>query len=258
VIALTDHDTTAGWREAAAACPPSLTVVPGVEISCNWTAASPPVSFHLLGYWFDETDVRLVSALRATRDARRTRGRRVAALLAADGIDVDWDAILAEAAGGTIGRPHLARALVRRGLVPTIDSAFAPEWLGERYHLPKTHELDLFEAVDLVNAAGGVAVLAHPLANRRGPVATDQLIVELARRGLAGLETDHPEHTVAERGHLRQLASTLGMVATGSSDFHGSNKVVPLAACTTRLEAFERLRELSPRGRKGGFAPFSP
>lgn len=256
VVALTDHDSTAGWSEAAAACPPSLTLVPGVEISCVWTAAASQVSFHLLGYWFDETDSRLASALRATREARTTRARRMVALLSADGVDIEWEAVVADAAGGTIGRPHLARALVRHGIVPTISAAFEARWLGERYHLPKTQEIELFEAIDLVNAAGGVAVLAHPLANRRGPGANDQLIGDLAGRGLAGLEADHPEHTEAEREHLRKLAAALGLIATGSSDFHGSNKVVPLAACTTDREAFEQLRDLSPRGRTGDSAPF--
>jgi predicted metal-dependent phosphoesterase TrpH len=146
------------------------------------------------------------------------------------------------AAGGTVGRPHLAHALIARGLVTTVSEAFAPQWLGQRYRLPKA-DIDVFKALDLVRAAGGVAVFAHPRASVRGRIVPDSLIVELAGAGLAGLEADHEDHTPEQRAHVRALAGDLGLFVTGSSDFHGSNKTVRLGAQTTAPEAYRQIVE---------------
>lgn len=240
VVALTDHDTTAGWAAAAEARPAGLTLIRGVEISCRWHTATTSVPLHLLGYLFDPTDRALRAELDRVRSARTVRGERIVELLRADGIDVTWAEVLEYAAGGTVGRPHIAQALIRAGLVADTTEAFAPRWLGERYRLPKD-DIDVFDAVRLVHQAGGVTVFAHPRATRRGRIVPDTLIVELAAAGLTGLEADHTDHSPHERAHVHRLAAELGLVATGSSDFHGSHKTVQLGAYTTAPAAYERL-----------------
>jgi predicted metal-dependent phosphoesterase TrpH len=244
VVALTDHDTTAGWAAAEAALPPGLTLVRGAELSCRWYATDPPIALHLLAYLFDPGDVPLRDELARVRDAREHRAERMVELLRADGIDVTWDEVRGYAAGGTVGRPHLARALVRAGLVSHVSEAFAPAWLGQRYRLPK-EDIDVFKALELVRGAGGVPVFAHPRASVRGRIVPDSLIVELAAAGLAGLEADHEDHSPAERAHVRDLARELGLLVTGSSDFHGSNKTVKLGAQTTAPEAYHSIVELA-------------
>lgn len=240
VIAVTDHDTTAGWEAALAAAPPGLSVVLGAELSCRWSGVEPAISLHLLAYLFDPHSAPLASELARLRHARLHRAERIVERLRADGIDVTWSEVLGYANGGTVGRPHLAQALVRRGLVANTAEAFRPEWLGERYRLPK-EELDVFEALRLVRAAGGVAVFAHPRATRRGRIVPDELIASLAAEGLFGLEADHPDHSPAERAHVRALAADLGLAVTGSSDFHGTHKTTRLAEFTTDPEVYERL-----------------
>ena len=160
--------------------------------------------------------------------------------LRADGVAISWPEVRDYAAGGSVGRPHIAQALIRAGLVRTTDEAFASRWLGARYFVPKA-DLDVFEAVRTVQAAGGVAVFAHPNATVRGRIVPDKLIVELAAAGLFGLEADHEDHTPEQRAHVRELAGQLGLVATGSSDFHGTHKTVRLGAFTTELSAYEKI-----------------
>ncbi|MFF5177324.1 PHP domain-containing protein [Micromonospora sp. NPDC000316] len=240
VLAITDHDTTAGWAPAVAALPPGLRLVRGAELSCRWSGARPEVPLHLLAYLFDPDYPELVGELTRVRAAREERGERIVALLRADGIDVSWPEILSGAAGGTVGRPHIAQALIRAGLVGSTQEAFGPEWLGERYRLPK-EDIDVFRAIRLVRAAGGVPVFAHPRATRRGRVVPDELIAELAAAGLAGLEADHEDHSPAERAHVTALAADLDLFVTGSSDFHGTHKTVQLGAFTTGVEAYERI-----------------
>ncbi|MEU1835780.1 PHP domain-containing protein [Micromonospora chersina] len=244
VVALTDHDTTAGWEPAVAALPPGLTLVRGAELSCRWFGVEPAIPLHLLAYLFDPTEPELAAELARVRRAREERGERIVRLLQADGIRVSWSEILAGAAGGTVGRPHIAQALIRAGLVATTTEAFGRRWLGERYRLPK-EDIDVFRAVALVRAAGGVPVFAHPRASRRGRIVPDELIVELAAAGLAGLEADHEDHSPAEREHVRALAAELGLLVTGSSDFHGTHKTVRLGAYTTGVAAYERIVELA-------------
>ncbi|MEU7994123.1 PHP domain-containing protein [Micromonospora sp. NPDC049060] len=240
VVAITDHDTTAGWAPALAALPAGLSLVRGAELSCRWYGEEPALPLHLLAYLFDPDAPELVAELARVRAAREERGERIVALLRADGIDVSWPEILTGAGGGTVGRPHIAQALIRAGLVATTTEAFGPDWLGERYRLPK-EDIDVFRAVRLVRAAGGVPVFAHPRATRRGRIAPDELIADLAAIGLAGLEVDHEDHSPAERAHVRALAGELGLLVTGSSDFHGTHKTVRLGAFTTDPGAYERI-----------------
>ncbi|MEV4242159.1 PHP domain-containing protein [Streptosporangium canum] len=240
VVALTDHDTTAGWETAEAALPAGLTLVRGAELSGRWYGAEPTVGLHLLAYLFDPGHGPLAAELARVRHSREQRAERTVALLNDGGIDVTVPEIREYAAGGTVGRPHLAQALIRRGLVRTVSEAFAPEWLGRRYRLPKA-DIDAFTAVRLVNEAGGVSVLAHPRASSRGHIVSDTLIAELAAAGLWGVEADHTDHSAADRAHVRLLARDLGLRVTGSSDYHGTNKTVRLGAFTTDPSVYEDL-----------------
>ena len=240
VVAITDHDTVAGWSAATAALPAGLTLIRGAELSCRWYGVEPALPLHLLAYLFDPDLPELAEEMARVRQAREVRAERMVELMRADGIEVSWAEILAYAAGGTVGRPHIAQALIRAGLIGTTAEAFTDQWLGRRYRLPKA-DMDVFRAVRLVRQAGGVPVFAHPQASRRGRIVPDGLIVELAEAGLAGLEADHEDHSPAERVHVRALAAELGLLVTGSSDFHGRNKTVGLGAYTTAPEAYERI-----------------
>ena len=228
VVALTDHDTTVGWAPAAAALPAGLTLVPGLELSCRW---NPPdggrsTELHLLGYLVDPAHPELAATLDRLRSSRLGRAQRMTERMAADGVPVRWERVAQLSAGASAGRPHIARALVEAGIVGSVDEAFAT-LLSSRspYHEPK-EDLDALAGVRLVVAAGGVPVFAHPLARMRGRVVGDDAVTVMAEAGLAGLEVDHPDHTEADRVHLRALADSLGLLVTGSSDYHGSNKRV--------------------------------
>lgn len=240
VMAITDHDTTGGWQAAAQARPAGLRLVRGAELSCRWYGVRPSIALHMLAYLFDPAEPRLVAELARIREDRERRAERIVDLLRADGVDISWPEVRDYAKGGSVGRPHIAQALIRAGLVRTTDEAFASRWLGARYFVPKA-DLDVFEAVRAVRAAGGVTVFAHPRATTRGRIVPDQLIVDLAAAGLLGLEADHEDHTAGERAHVRALADQLGLVATGSSDFHGTHKTVRLGAFLTAPEAYEKI-----------------
>src|SRR5687767_7926910 len=225
VVALTDHDTTAGWSVAEAARPPGLTVVPGMELSCRWFPDDQsPISVHLLGYLFDPTHPGFAAERARLRDERLERGERIVAALAAAGYPVVWQRIVERSDGGVVGRPHIARALVEAGAAESVDHAFAT-LLHHRspYYVTKA-DTHVLEGIALVRAAGGVPIFAHGLATKRGRTVGDDAIVAMAGAGLLGLEVDHPDHTPAERSHLRGLAGDLGLIITGSSDFHGTNK----------------------------------
>ncbi|GAA2549597.1 PHP domain-containing protein [Winogradskya consettensis] len=240
VMAITDHDTTGGWDEAAAARPANLTLVRGAELSCRWYGVEPAIPLHLLAYLFDPAEPHLAADLLRMRTDRERRGEKIVELLRADGVDISWPEVHGYAAGGSVGRPHIAQALIRAGLVRTTSEAFASRWLGARYFVPKA-DLDVFEAVRAVRAAGGVPVFAHPNATVRGRIVPDKLIVDLAEAGLFGLEADHEDHSIEQRAHVRALAADLGLIVTGSSDFHGTHKTVQLGAFTTELAAYEKI-----------------
>ena len=241
VVALTDHDTTAGWSAAEAARPGGLTVVPGREMSCRWFPGNqPPISVHLLAYLFDPTHPAFAAERGRLRDERLERGERIVAALAGAGYAVSWEAIVERSEGGVVGRPHIARALVEAGAAESVDHAFAT-LLHHRspYYVTKA-DTDVREGIALVRAAGGVPVFAHGLATKRGRIVGDEAIGTMVEAGLMGLEVDHPDHSADERAHLRGLAADLDLITTGASDYHGTNKATPIAACTTdpaQLEA---------------------
>ena len=242
VVALTDHDTTAGWSAAEAARPTGLTVVPGMELSCRWFPDDqPPISVHLLAYLFDPAHPGFAAERARLRDERLERGERIVAALAAAGYPVSWERIVQKSEGGVVGRPHIARALVEVGAADSVDHAFAT-LLHHRspYYVAKA-DTDVREGIALVRAAGGVPVFAHGLATKRGRVVGDDAVAAMTAAGLLGLEVDHPDHTPDQRAYLRALADGLGLLRTGSSDYHGTNKRTPIAACTTEPDQFEAL-----------------
>jgi 3',5'-nucleoside bisphosphate phosphatase len=253
VVALTDHDTTAGWDEARAARPDGLILVPGVEFSCvHQEQDGRHVSLHLLGYLFDPHDAALHAEWQQLRHRRRARGKTIVDKLAADGYPISWTNVHALAGDGSIGRPHIARALVDAGVMPDVDTAFR-ELLSsrQRYYVRKA-DTEVFAALRLIRAAGGVAVLAHPMARRRGPVVSDQTIADLAVAGLAGLEVDHPDQGADDRAHAAALARDLDLIATGSSDYHGANKPTRLGDFLTDPEQYERLLAMPTAARPIG------
>jgi predicted metal-dependent phosphoesterase TrpH len=248
VVALTDHDGLGGWDEAAAAASTlPVRFVPGVELSCRWYAVRPAVPLHLLAYYVDPANEALSAEMARVRDARDRRGERIVELINADGIELTWAEVLQIADGGAVGRPHIARALIRRGVIETVNDAFVPSMLGQRWRVPK-EDIDVFRALRLVLDAGGVPVFAHPRATKRGAVVPDSLIAEMAEAGLFGLEADHEDHTPEQRVQVRALAKDLGLVVTGSSDFHGTNKTVRLGAHLTDPDVFEQIAAAAPRG----------
>jgi predicted metal-dependent phosphoesterase TrpH len=243
VVALTDHDTTAGWAAAAAACPPGLRLVRGAEFSCvSPDGRGGRVSVHLLGYLFDPAHPAMLDEQARLRVERRDRLVRMVTLLAEDGYPVNPATFLDRFPPELpAGRPHLARALVEQGVVASVDDAFARLLNNSSpYYIPRA-DTPVERAVRMIDEAGGVAVFAHPFARKRGRVVHPSVISELAGVGLAGVEVDHPDHSPEDRERLRAQAAELGLLATGSSDYHGANKTTPIGAETTAPEAFERL-----------------
>jgi 3',5'-nucleoside bisphosphate phosphatase len=218
VIALTDHDTVAGHAEAAAALPPGLTLLPGMELSCRRDGHS----VHMLAYLFDPANAELATELAAIRDSRVSRARAMVARLAELGVPVTWELVSGIAGGGVVGRPHIARALAAAGVVATPADAFSPDWIGAggRAYVSR-YALDPSRAIALVRAAGGVTVLAHPRGAGRGWAIPDEVIAELAAAGLTGIEINHPQQDDEQRQRLRALVGRLGLVPSGGSDDHG-------------------------------------
>jgi len=241
VVALTDHDGLGGWGEAQQAAERrGVGFVPGVELSCRWYGVEPSVPLHLLAYYVDPADAALDAEMARVRESREHRAEKIIELMQADGIDVTWDEVRQYAGGGAVGRPHLAQALMRRGIVASVSEAFVPEMLSQRWRVPKA-DTDVFRALELVLGAGGVPVFAHPRATKRGRVVPDSVIVEMAAHGLFGIEVDHEDHDPQQRAEVRALATELGLVSTGSSDFHGTNKTVSVGANLTDPAALDAI-----------------
>jgi 3',5'-nucleoside bisphosphate phosphatase len=243
VLALTDHDTTAGWAEATKAKPDGLRLVRGAELSCvSPDGRGGRVSVHLLAYLFDPEHAAVVTEQTRLRAERRVRLVKMVTRMAEDGYPVDPATFLDRFPPDLpAGRPHLARALVDEGVVGSVNEAFQSLLNNSsRYYLPRA-DTPVDAAIEMITSAGGVCVFAHPLARRRGRVVELSVIADLAGAGLAGVEVDHPDHDAPDRATLRGLAAELGLVATGSSDYHGTNKTTPTAAETTDPEMFERL-----------------
>jgi 3',5'-nucleoside bisphosphate phosphatase len=242
VFALTDHDTTAGWEAAAAAATHhGIALVRGVEISCQHEG----ISIHLLGYLQDPAAPGLLEELDRSRESRRRRAQHIVELLSAD-LDLRWDDVLEQIdPGATVGRPHIADALVAKGIVASRDLAFANYlYNGSPYYAPH-YAPDPVRAVRLVGQAGGVAVMAHPFASRRGRVVDDAVIEAMAAAGMAGLEVHHRDHSGDEVRHGLDLAASLDLFVTGSSDYHGDGKSNRLGENTTDPMVLQRIEDLA-------------
>ncbi|GAB3597495.1 PHP domain-containing protein [Angustibacter peucedani] len=238
VVALTDHDTTAGWDDASAeALRVGVRLVPGTEIS----TAVRGVSVHLLSYLHDPQAPGLKAEIDAARDSRLHRAERMVELLRAD-VDLSWDDVRAQVAeGATIGRPHIADALVANGVVRDRTHAFESLLASHGPYYVRHYAPDPVDAVRLVVEAGGVPVMAHPLARLRGRVVGDDVIAELADAGLAGLEVFHRDNDEDARRHLLGLCRELDLLVTGSSDYHGAGKPNLLGECTTSREVLAEI-----------------
>jgi predicted metal-dependent phosphoesterase TrpH len=237
-VALTDHDSTAGWQEAfGAASGTGLTVIPGMELSTNYG----PASVHMLAYLFDPADGGIIAETGRIRDGRLHRAERIVEKIGKD-YALSWEDVLEQSSdGGTLGRPHIADALVARGFVSSREEAFESilNWRGpyyEKYYAPSP-----LEGVRMVVAAGGVPVLAHPATRGRYRVIEERAVAELVDAGLFGLEIYHRDNTEDGRVRLHELARKYDLVITGSSDYHGEGKPNRLAENTTSPEVLERI-----------------
>jgi len=230
-IALTDHDTTDGVdRARKAARAVGLVVLTGCELSAEHDGN--PV--HVLGYEFDPAEPVFAAKRYWIRSGRVTRARRMVERLRDLGAPVEYGRVEELAGDGSVGRPHIARAMVEAGVVPDVPSAFSPDWIGTggRAYVAK-EAVTPVEAVELIHGAGGVAVLAHPSVHAGARAVPEPVIRDMAAAGLDGLEADHPDHTPADRDHWRALAAELGMEATGSSDCHGALYGYRMGVCRT-------------------------
>lgn len=238
VVGLTDHDTTAGWEEAtAAARHHGVALVRGIEL----TARAAGRSVHVLAYLPDPEAPGLVDLMDRARTERDGRAREMVDRLAAD-LPITWEDVVAHTGpGATVGRPHIADALVGLGLVADRGEAFASLLAtGSRYHVP--HRAPSATAVvAAVRAAGGVPVVAHPGAVDRGEALAPETLEELVDAGLAGIEVDHAEHDGATRARLREFARRTGLLVTGASDYHGAGKPNRIGENTTVPEVYEAI-----------------
>lgn len=249
VIGLADHDTFAGLAEAyAAAAEVGVELVPAMEMSCELRGRS----VHLLAYGADVGDEALLAELVRIREGRDQRLPKVLAKLAELGVPVSEEEVAAQVGDApSIGRPHIADALVARGYVPNRDEAFV-RWLaddGPAY--VERYATELATGIELVHAAGGVAVIAHPWG--RGSIAVlESEVLEglVTEHGLDGFEVDHNDHDQSQRAELRRLAGRLEVLGTGSSDYHGLGKQDHALGCNlTSDEAYAALRERMNRAR---------
>lgn len=247
VIAVTDHDTVSGWGEATSALRGEIELVLGAEISCLTETGT---SVHMLGLLFDGTNQDMLTMLEQTRDDRVPRMVKMIELLNNAGIHVsmqDVEEVMPH--GATMGRPHLADAMVKRGLISSRDEAFKDLLNNESQfyvaHMAPTPET----AIAQIRAAGGVAVIAHPFASRRGETLQAEAFASLVSAGLNGIEVDHRDQSGDERAMLRGIAKELNLVVTGSSDYHGSGKLNRLGECTTNREQWEKLESLADKRR---------
>lgn len=253
VVALTDHDSLGGISDAAdAVAGTGMTLIPGIELSAQVIDDHPgaiPRSVHVLGYLVDPDNADLDAEMARIRSHRGDRLRLMVEAISAD-FDITWESVSAGIApGATPGRPHIAQALINAGYYPDTDRAFAgPLRAGGPYHVPH-YAPRLHRALELITGAGGVAVLAHPHTDARSGALdhTGDLadIVagyqQFVNSGLAGLEIDHRENTDAGKALLHEVATRLGLIVTGSSDYHGDRKLNRLGENTTSEANYEEL-----------------
>lgn len=236
-IAITDHDTVDGLEEAlTGASLYNLEVIPGIELSTEWEGRD----VHLLGYYIDFQGDNLLNFLYQLQQDRQQRGLKMVTKLRELGYELTWDEVARFVQGKAVGRLHIAQALVAKGFMPSIEAAFG-ELLerGRPAYVPR-YKISPAEAVQLISAWRGVAVLAHP-----GLIGKDEIIRELVAYGLQGLEVYYPLHDREAVARYHSLARELNLLVTGGSDFHGLN--IPehseLGAATVSEEEIDRLKE---------------
>ena len=237
-FALTDHDSTAGWAAAAAgARERGITLIPGMELSTRIQFAS----VHVLAYLIDPLDEALLAETARIRESRFTRAEEIVRRIGRD-YDLSWDDVLSQTTeGATIGRPHIADALVARGHAATRSDAFDGILHWRRGYAQPHYAPDPLTGIRLIRAAGGVPVLAHPGTRGAEDVIPEDKLRRFVDAGLFGLEIDHPENREGSKRRLRELAAKYGLAVTGSSDYHGSGKPNRLGAYTTPPEVVERI-----------------
>lgn len=237
-LAITDHDTVDGIPGALAAAPEGFTVIPGIELS----SSMDDLDVHILGYFLAHEDAALRARLEGFREERRDRARAIVSRLAELGAPVDADDVLASAGPGVVGRPHVAQALLKAGHVRGMDEAFQ-RYLGlhASAYVPRP-AFRSEEAVELIRAAGGCAVLAHP-----GQQVSVRMLERLAEAGLAGVEIWHPVHGTAVQRRWHAEADRLGLVAGGGSDFHGPLRGADLGSQPVPRATLDALRERAGR-----------
>jgi len=238
-LAITDHDSIGGWQEAVQALRPGLDLVLGAEVSCQ---TSDGISVHILGLLFDSNHQELMNTLEKTRENRFGRMEKIIKRINEAGIDISMTDVLEQLSdGATLGRPHLADALVKKGIVANRDEAFNKMLHNNSKYYVSHYSPLPEEAIKLIKQAGGVAVIAHPMASHRGRVISGQTFGSIIEAGLDGIEVEHRDHTPDEKQNLINLAKEFDLVMTGASDYHGNGKLNTLGEYTTRLEQWEIL-----------------
>lgn len=243
-FALTDHDSMGGVEAARAEGRRiGVEVITGCEVSARWGE----VSVHMLAYNVDPSHPRLAEELRWIREDRVVRAEKMVELLQGLGVPITFEMVRANAKGDSIGRPHVAQALVDLGIVPTTPDAFTEEWIGEggRANVHKK-ALTPQDTVRLVAEAGGVSGIAHPIWIERDHGArADELIEELVALGLGSLEVNHPDHDELIRARFGAIADRLGLIKTSSSDYHGNQHGGKLGENAASEEVVQALKEKS-------------
>jgi predicted metal-dependent phosphoesterase TrpH len=239
VLGITDHDTTSGWEEATQSLRGSLQLALGAEISC---LTNDGISVHMLGMLFDPNHKEMQTVLEETRDGRLPRMRKMIEKMRAEGMDISMEDVeKAMPVGATMGRPHLADALVAKKIVKSRDEAFIDLLHNDsRFYVSHAAPTPV-EAIALIRRAGGVAVIAHPFASHRGQILKADDFADLLAAGLNGIEVDHRDQNPEERAMLRVIARELDLVVTGSSDYHGTGKMNLLAENHTSREQWQKL-----------------
>jgi predicted metal-dependent phosphoesterase TrpH len=242
-VALTDHDSTDGWESASAAAREhGVAFVPGMEISCR---TEEGISVHLLSYLHDPAHEGLLEEITKSKDARLTRAEHMVTLLSED-YPLTWDDVIHHVApGATVGRPHIADALVAAVVVADRTEAFTSILTSHSRYFVQHYAPNPALAVELVRAAGGVPVFAHPVASSRGRIVGERTYRDMIDAGLLGLEVEHRDNPEEGRAFLRGLAAEHGLLMTGSSDYHGAGKPNLLGENTTSPEVLARIEELA-------------
>jgi len=240
-IALTDHDSISGWQEATTALRPGICLVPGAEVSCQTLDG---ISVHILGLLFDSSNTELIDTLEKTRENRFGRMEKIIAKINEAGIEISMSEVLEQLSdGATLGRPHLADALIKKGVVASREEAFT-QMLHNHSKYYVSHYSPTPEAViKLIKDAGGVSVIAHPMASHRGRTISLDTFGSLIQAGLDGIEVDHRDHSAEEKTQLISLAKESKLVMTGASDYHGNGKLNLLGEYTTESAQWQKLEE---------------